>query len=158
MFMENEEKKPRKVRGVATFQANGDMEFRAHQQGEPVQKSVRKKGQSRFYETDGEKESSYVCHLKVAKDCEDPAAQMFEELQYFTKGMQAQEPATPRSKRLLEKPGVSVWYNKRENKVVVRMDISTEDCYDLSNQLFNLTSEVNKCFAINKTSFTKRGK
>ena len=39
MFMENEAKKPRKVRGVATFQANGDMEFRAHQQGEQARRS-----------------------------------------------------------------------------------------------------------------------
>ena len=149
---------PVKVRGTAVFHDGGDMEFVAQRIGKPVQRSVKKKGESRFYETEGEKDSSYVCHLKVPKNAEDPAAQMFEELQYFTKGMQAKEPAAPRSKKLLEKPGLSVWHRKQEKKVVVMMEINTENAFDMSSILFNLTSEVNKCFAINRASLSPQKK
>ena len=154
----NIQPRPVKVRGTAVFHDGGDMEFVAQRKGEPVQRSVRKKGDSRFYETEGEKDSSYVCHLKVPKTAEDPAAQMFEELQYFTKGMQAKEPAAPKSKKLLEKPGLSVWHRKQENKVIVMMEVSTENPYEMSSVLFNLTSEVNKCFAINRTLLSPQKK
>jgi hypothetical protein len=45
---------------------------------------------------------------------------------------------------------VSVWHQKKAHMVVVRMEISTDTEMELSSILFNLTSEVNKCLAINK--------
>jgi AraC-like DNA-binding protein len=53
-------------------------------------------------------------------------------------------------KKLLEREGVSVWHQKKAHMVVVRMQISTDTEMELSSILFNLTSEVNKCLAINK--------
>ena len=83
---------------VATFHDDDSVEFAPYNSGgEPVQKNVRKRGDSRFYETDGEKQSSYVCHLKVGKDSEDPAAEMFDQLKYLTKSMQKKEPPVPRT-------------------------------------------------------------
>ena len=144
---------PRKVRGVATFHDDDSVEFAPYNSGgEPVQKNVRKRGDSRFYETDGEKQSSYVCHLKVGKDSEDPAAEMFDQLKYLTKSMQKKEPPVPRTKTLLDQKGLRVWHRRQEHKVIVQMELSTEGTAELSSKLFNLTAEVNKCFAINRTS------
>ena len=60
MFMENSKSNkssaPLKVRGQATINIEtGDVDFRAYQQGEPVQRNVKKQGGSSFYETEGRK-------------------------------------------------------------------------------------------------------
>lgn len=142
--------KPRKVRGTATIFDDNRVEFTPQAIGEPRRQKEKKKGLSTFYETIGEKESSIVAHLKVPANCEDPAAQMFEELAHFTKDMQTQAPKMPKQKKLMSEEGVSVWHLKSENKVVVKMEIATDTEQELSSILFNLTSEVNKCLAINK--------
>lgn len=151
-----------KVRGTATFiKEDGevrDFEFVGQQPGVPVQRSVKKRGESRFYETEGEKQSSYVAHLKVAKDATDPVAEMQEQLDYFTRSMRKTEQKPPRSKALLDKPGVTVWHRQKEHKVIVRMEIMTDTGQELSGQLFNLTSEVNKCFAINRVSLSRQSR
>ena len=147
--------KPRKVRGTATYHDDtGDMEFRAVQPGEPVQKNVRKSGESSFYETEGKGRSSYVCHLKVDRDSADPAAEMDEQLQRLTASIRTRECAKPRGKRLMEKPGVTVYHNRQKSEVSVLMTIDLASEGELSAKLFNLTAEVNKCFAINRTSLT----
>lgn len=151
--------KPLKVRGQATIDTTtGDVEFKAYQQGEPVQKNVKKQGGSSFYETEGRKESNYICHLKVPKDSADPVAEMLDQFNYFTKHLKSKEPSKPRGKRLLETQDVTVYHNRRENKVTVLMTIDLTTEGELSAKLFNLTSEVNKCFAINKTSLRPQSK
>lgn len=152
-IMEEEKRKagsPRKVRGTATFHDDDTVEFVPQGKGEPVQKSVKKYGDARFYETEGEKTSSYVAHLKVNKDAADPAAELHEQLEHLTKGMKTVEPAVPRIKSILDKPGVTVWHRKLERKVIIRMEIDLATSGELSSKLFNLTAEVNKCFAINQ--------
>lgn len=161
--MANENKnivaKPLKVRGTATIHIDtGDVDFRAYQQGEPVQKNVKKRGQSTFYETEGVKDSSFVCHLKVPKDSSDPVAEMQEQFEFFTKNLTSKEPTLPKGKRLLSTENVVVVHNRRTNKVSVHMTIDLEEVGELSAKLFNLTAEVNKCFAINRTSLRPQTK
>lgn len=146
----NVETRPRKVRGTATIYGDNRVEFVPQAEGTPQRKNEKKRGQSAFYHTNGEKESSIVAHLRVPANCEDPAAEMFEQLHYFTKDLLSKEPPKPAQKKLLEKEGVSVWHQKKAHMVVVRMEISTDTEMELSSILFNLTSEVNKCLAINK--------
>ena len=154
-----EQPKAVKVRGFGTYRAEtGEFDFRPSGEGTPSKKEERKKGKSSFYKTNGEKESSIVAHLRVDADCEDPVAQLYEDLAYFTKGMTQKEAPLPRSKKLYEKPGVTVWHRQKEQKLVVQMEISTDGTQELSGQLFNLTAEVNKCLAINKTSLLPREK
>ena len=148
--------KPRKVRGTATFHEDtGDMEFRACQPGEPVQKNVKRVKDSSFYETEGTKESSYVAHLKVPKTSADPVAEMFEQLAEGTKRLQKKEPPKPKGRRLIDEPRLMVVHNAKENQVTVTMTIDLKAEGELSAKLFNLTSEVNKCFAINQKRLTR---
>ena len=115
-----------------------------------MQVNVKKHGSSTFYETEGKGQSSLVAHLKVDKDCPDPYAKMLEDLNSMTKDIQKKEPKKLPGTRLLEKEGVIVTLNKKEQKVTVNLtiDISTEG--EVSSKLFNLISEVNKCFVINQ--------
>lgn len=147
--------KPRKVRGTATFhEETGDMEFRACQPGEPVQKNVKRVKGSSFYETEGTKESSYIAHLKVPKTSADPVGEMFEQLAEGTKRLQKKEPPKPKGRRLIDEPRLMVVHNAKENQVTVTMTIDLKAEGELSAKLFNLTSEVNKCFAINQKRLT----
>ena len=142
----------RKVRGTAVFHDDDSVEFVPQQEGVPVQKGVRKLGESRFYETEGEKQSSYVAHLKVDKSSADPAAEMFEQLALLAKPLMKQLPPMPQSKVLLDDTNIHVWHEKDDNKVVIMMEVDTTASGELSSQVYNLTIRVNKCFAINKTS------
>jgi hypothetical protein len=143
--------KPRRVRGTGIFDtAASTFSFQPMGEGEPVRHNVRKKGESQFFETKGEKQSSYICHLKVSKDSPDPAAEMQEQLEYFTKGIRLKEPSPPKSTRLLDKPGLQVWHRRQEKKVVIMMEVELGNELEMSSRLFNLTQEVTKCFAINQ--------
>lgn len=153
---ENKADKPRKVRGTATIYDDNRITFQPQTEGVPQQRDVKKKGLSTFYHTSGEKDSSIVAHLKVPSDCEDPAARMFEELFHFTKDIIKKDPKMPQQRKLLDKEQVSVWHRRKEHEVAVLMKIRTDVDLELSNQLFNLTSEVNKCLAINKTSLMRQ--
>lgn len=155
----NQAAQPLKVRGQATIDTTtGDVEFKAYQQGEPVQRNVKKRGQSTFYETEGHGQSSYVCHLKVAKDSADPVAEMQEKLEYLTRGLTKKKPLLPKGKRLTSSENLVVIHNRQQNKVSVFMNIDLNSEGELSAKLFNLTAEVNKCFAINRTSLRQQSK
>ena len=148
-----------KVRGSAKInRETGDVEFTAAQPGDPVQRNVRKCGKSTFYETDGAQQCSYVCHLKVDKDSADPAAEMQQQLERLTACIRKREPRQPRGRLLLESPAVNVWHNRKCGVVSVVMNIDLQTEGEISAKLFNLTAEVNKCFAINSRSLLPRRK
>lgn len=139
------------VRGTAKIdKGSGDVTFRACQPSDPVQRNVKKFGNSTFYETDGAKQSSYVCHLKVDKDVEDPASEMEEQLRKLTTSLRKKEPPAPRGKFLLNRDDIVVVHDQKNAKVVVRVSINLNTEGEISSKLFNLISEVNKCFVINQ--------
>lgn len=149
---------PRKVRGTATFHDDMSVEFVPQGTGEPVQRNVRKCGEARLYETEGALNSSYVAHLKVSRRSEDPAAELEEQLEKLTKDLRKQPAPVPkRMKCLLDMPDVKVWHARKEKKVKVEMWVFTE-ALDMTATLLNLTSQVTKCFAINRTSLVPRKK
>jgi len=145
---------PRRVRGTATFHDDMSVEFTPQGEGEPVQKNVRKKGGSRFYETEGRKESSIVAHLKIPRDTPDPAAALEEELDFFIRGMRLKEPsATCKGKLLMDESDAKVWHNRVKQEVVVRVVVPTT-VPDVSTYLLTAIANVNKCLYINKASLT----
>lgn len=145
------------VRGSAKVNTEtGDFQFAAYQQGEPVQKNVRRTGCCTVYETDGKKESSIVAHLRVRKDTVDPFNEMWPD---FVRGMKPyikDVPKEPTTKALLTKENLNVWLRRKDRSVCITMNISLDDEREPSTQLFNLTSEVNKCLVINEASLKKR--
>lgn len=143
------------VRGTAKIdRETGDVNFVACKPGDPVQKNVKKHGSSSFYETEGKGQSSLVAHLKVDKDSPDPYGEMVDALNSMTKSIQKSEPKAPKTYLLLDKEGVKVSHRPTENVVTVHLTIALDGESELSAKLFNLTSEVSKCFAINRKKLT----
>ena len=129
---------PRRVRGTATFHDDMSVEFVPQGKGEPVQRNVKKVG---------------------SRDSSDPVGDMEEQLEKLTANLR-KYPLAPTSRRnrcLLDREGLKVWHMKSERQVRVEMNLSTESA-DMSSVLLNLTSEVNKCFVINKASLRPQRK
>lgn len=146
-----------RVRGSAKMnRETGDFTFKPYEEGEPDHKNVRRHGCCTVYETEGKKESSIVAHLKVKKDTTDPFGEMWPDFVAGMKPYIKQVPKAPTTKALMERPGVNVWQVKKEGLVKVLMTIDLKEEREPSTQLFNLTSEVNKCLVINETSLKRR--
>ena len=105
-----------------------------------------------IYETTGEKQQSIVAHLKVEKGCEDPAAELFEQLATLTKDMVKGDPTQPTSKTLAEVEGLKVWHLKKKGQMVAVLTIDSSIPKErMSSKLFALAAEVNK--VIDSTKF-----
>lgn len=78
-----------KGRGTATIYEDDSIEFRPTGNGQPVQRNVRKRGNSKFYQTNGEKESNFVAHLSAPTGSLDPVGDMLKDFEALTKGTAA---------------------------------------------------------------------
>ena len=76
----NMPKETKRIRGTARFYEDESFDFIPQQQGAPVQKEVTRVRKSTSYQTNGEKESSYVVHLNVDANSTDPAAELTDNL------------------------------------------------------------------------------
>lgn len=156
-MMEDMRQKPIKTRGHGTYDpATGKFNFIPSLPGEPVQKAVRKLGESKLYETEGEKHSSIIVHLKVDRNTADPRTELFDQLEHLTRPLAAggEEPLAPPRKCLESTDVLKIWHNRRTRKIVVQMEIATDTGRDPSDALFQLSAATNKCFAINRKSFS----
>ena len=149
--------------GVAKINIyTGDVNFRASNEGDPsTQKKVKKIGNSTFYETEGEKKRHYVAQLKVPADCADPYTELTEQLEKLIEPLMKLPfaPTTKRDRCLLDHPHVKVFVRKSENVCRVEMNLELSKVNgNMTTQLLNLTSIVNKCFATNRTSLQPQKK
>lgn len=65
-----------------------------------------------------------------------------------------EEPLAPPRKCLESTDVLKIWHNRRTRKIVVQMEIATDTGRDPSDALFQLSAATNKCFAINRKSFS----
>lgn len=140
-------------RGNGTLYDDNSFEFHMPEEGSGWKKNILKKhGDTDLYETTGEKHQSIVAHLKVEKGCEDPAAELFEQLALLTREIQKDEPVIPTTRTLAEQDGLKVWNQKKKGQLMVMMTIdSTLTKERMTSRLFNLAAEVNKI--IDSTKF-----
>ena len=140
-------------KGNGTLYSDHSFEFRFPEEGSGWKKNViKKRGDAMIYETTGEKQQSIVAHLKVEKGCEDPAAELFEQLTVLTKDMVKGEPEQPTSKTLAEQDGLKVWNLKKKGQLLALLTIdSTMPKERMTSKLFALAAEVNK--VIDSTKF-----
>ena len=90
---------------------------------------LKQMGNSSFYRSEGEKESSYSLHLNVdAKDCADPVAALHEQFLFLTEGELKQMPKLPEGSegRMLFDDGqhLQVWLDSNEGmvKILTRLE------------------------------------
>jgi hypothetical protein len=101
---------------------NGYREFIPQGQKPSNRTMLRQMGNSSFYRSEGEKESSWSLHLNVdAKDCADPVAALHEQFLFLTEGEQKQMPKLPEGSegRMLFDDGqtLKVWLDTANGKV-----------------------------------------
>lgn len=101
---------------------NGYAEFIPQGQKPSNRTMLKQLGNSSFYKSEGEKESSYSLHLNVdAKDCADPVGALYEQFKVLTAEQQKQMPQLPEGSegRMLYDDGQSlqIWLDSKNGEV-----------------------------------------
>ena len=131
---------------------DGSIEVDPQAQGEPSQKDVKKVGKSKRYITSGKNPLTCV-ELKCPDNVPDKAAFFHKELAKLTKDMEIEEPTLPKGEYLVNKDSLKVCLVKGEkSQLVAWLTFDVEGLLDVRKQLYQLTSEIDKCFVINQDS------
>ena len=143
---------------VKSFKSNtrvfddDSIEVTPQEKGEPSQKDVKKVGRSKRYATTGKNPLTCI-ELKCPEDVPDKAAFFQKELAKLTKDIQIEEPTLPKGEYLVNKDSLKVCLVKGEkSQLVAWLTFDVEGLLDVRKQLYQLTSEIDKCFVINQDS------
>ena len=143
---------------VKSFKSNtrvfddDSIEVTPQEKGEPSQKDVKKVGRSKRYATTGKNPLTCI-ELKCPEDVPDKAAFFQKELAKLTKDIQIEEPTLPNGEFLVNKDSLKVCLVKGEkSQLVAWLTFDVEGLLDVRKQLYQLTSEIDKCFVINQDS------
>ena len=128
---------------------DGSIEVDPQAQGEPSQKDVKKVGKSKRYVTNGKNPLTCV-ELKCPDDVADKAAYFRKELAKLTKDIEISEPTLPCGEYLVNNGNLKVCFVEGEHpQLMAWLTFEVEGVLDVRKQLYQLTSEIEKCFAIN---------
>ena len=147
---------------VKSFKSNtrvfddDSIEVTPQEKGEPSQKDVKKVGRSKRYATTGKNPLTCI-ELKCPEDVPDKAAFFQKELAKLTKDIQIEEPTLPKGEYLVNKDSLKVCFVKDEKKVMAYLTFEAKGLLDVRRELYNLTSEIDKCFVINSDSICPQG-
>ena len=142
---------------VKSFKSNtrvfddDSIEVTPQEKGEPSQKDVKKVGRSKRYATTGKNPLTCI-ELKCPADVEDKAAFFQKELAKLTKDIQIEEPELPDGEFLVNKDNLKVCFAAKDGKVTAWLTFETKGLLEIRRELYNLTSEIDKCFVINQDS------
>ena len=146
---------PKKKRCVKSFKSNtrvfddDSIEVTPQEKGEPSQKDVKKVGRSKRYATTGKNPLTCI-ELKCPEEVPDKAAYFQKELAKLTKDIQIKEPTLPKGEYLINKDSLKVCLVKDEKKVMAYLTFEAKGLLEIRRELYNLTSEIDKCFVINE--------
>ena len=132
------------------------IEVTPQEKGEPSQKDVKKVGRSKRYATTGKNPLTCI-ELKCPDDVPDKAAYFQKELAKLTKDIQIEEPTLPEGEYLVNKDSLKVCFVKEEKKVMAYLTFEAKGLLEVRRELYNLTSEIDKCFVINSDSICPQG-
>ena len=146
----------KKRKCVRSFKSNtrvfddDSIEVTPQEKGEPSQRDVKKVGRSKRYATTG-KNPLMCVELKCPEDVPDKAAYFRNELAKLTKDIEITEPTLPCGEYLVNKDSLKVCLVKGEHpQLMAWLTFEVEGVLDVRKQLYQLTSEIDKCFVINE--------
>ena len=147
----------KKRKCVRSFKSNtrvfddDSIEVTPQEKGEPSQRDVKKVGRSKRYATTG-KNPLMCVELKCPEDVPDKAAYFHNELAKLTKDIEISEPTLPSGEYLVNNDSLKVCLVKGEHpQLMAWLTFEVEGVLDVRKQLYQLTSEIDKCFVINET-------
>ncbi len=113
---------------------------------------LRQIGDSSFYKSEGEKQSSYSVHLNCDGKSEDPVSELFDQFLVLTEGQRKQLPKLPEGsegRMLLDNGmGLQIWLDRERGKlsILTELDCSTS----IERMLLQAQSQMNVCIARNR--------
>ena len=146
----------KKRKCIRSFKSNtrvfddDSIEIAPQEKGAPAQKDVKKVGKSKRYQTSGKNPLTCV-ELKCPEEVVDKAAYFRKELAKLTKDIEITEPTLPNGEYLVNNDNLKVCLVKGEHpQLMAWLTFEVEGALDVRKQLYQLTSEIAKCFAINE--------
>ena len=153
----------KKRKCIRSFKSNtrvfddDSIEVTPQEKGEPSQKDVKKVGRSKRYATTGKNPLTCI-ELKCPEDVPDKAAYFHKELDKLTKDIQIEKPGLLDGEFLVNKDSLKVCLVKGEHpQLMAWLTFEVEGVLDVRKQLYQLTSEIDKCFVINQDLMTQQG-
>ena len=109
-------------------------------------------GDSSFYKSEGEKQSSYSVHLNCDGKSEDPVGELLDQFLVLTEGQRKQLPKLPggsEGRMLLDNGmGLQIWLDRERGKVSILTEL---DCNtNIERMLLQAQSQMNVCIARNR--------
>ena len=151
-----------KKKCIKSFKSNtrvfedNSIEVTPQEMGQPAQTDVRKVGRSKRYATTGKNPLTCI-ELKCPEDVTDKAAYFHKELAKLTKDIQIEEPTLPKGEYLVNEDRLKVCFVKEEQRLMAWLTFEVEGVLDIRKQLYQLTSEIDKCFVVNNDSICPQG-
>ncbi len=148
----------KKRKCIRSFKSNtrvfddDSIEVTPQEKGAPAQKDVKKVGKSKRYQTSGKNPLTCV-ELKCPEEVVDKAAYFHKELAKLTKDIEIEEPTLPKGEYLVNNDNLKVCLVSGEHpQIMAWLTFEVEGALDVRKQLYQLTSEIDKCFVINEAS------
>ena len=146
----------KKRKCIRSFKSNtrvfddDSIEVTPQEKGAPAQKDVKKVGKSKRYQTSGKNPLTCI-ELKCPDEVADKAAYFHKELAKLTKDIEITEPTLPKGEYLVNNDNLKVCLVSGEHpQIMAWLTFEVEGVLDVRKQLYQLTSEIAKCFAINE--------
>ena len=148
----------KKRKCIRSFKSNtrvfddDSIEVTPQEKGAPAQKNVKKVGRSKRYATTGKNPLTCI-ELKCPEEVADKAAYFHKELAKLTKDIEIEEPTLPKGEYLVNNDNLKVCLVSGEHpQIMAWLTFEVEGVLDVRKQLYQLTSEIDKCFVINEAS------
>lgn len=111
---------------------------------ESNRRMLKQLGNSSFYKSEGQKESSYSLHLNVDGESADPVGEMFQQFQLLTQDEQKQKPQMPegcRGQMLMDDGSVKIWLDSERGKLTIMTEL--ECSQKIERQLLQAQAKMN---------------
>ena len=148
----------KKRKCIRSFKSNtrvfddDSIEVTPQEKGAPAQKNVKKVGRSKRYATTGKNPLTCI-ELKCPEEVADKAAYFHKELAKLTKDIEIEEPTLPKGEYLVNNDNLKVCLVSGEHpQIMAWLTFEVEGALDVRKQLYQITSEIDKCFVINEAS------
>jgi len=108
---------------------------------------IKRVGDSSFYKTSGQKESSYSLHVNVDGESQDPVAEIYEIMDVLTKDLRKTLPKLPEGSegRMLLDNGqdLKIWLDHQTGKLTILTEL--ECCSSIERRLLAAQATMNVC-------------
>ncbi len=109
---------------------------------------LKKLGDSSFYKSEGEKQSSYSVHLNCDGKSEDPVAELFDQFLHLTEDQRKALPKLPegsQGRMLLDTENLKIWLDSERGKLSILTELECSP--QIERLLLQAQSQMSVCIA-----------